>query len=136
MLRTLDVIMICGMIGAAAWTFKVKADAQVAMDRVNALEKQIAEEREEIALLKADWSLFTSPDRLQRLVDRFGDELDLHPTQSSQIARFGELPPYRRDRLRKKSPLLDGFAELDRDTKTGAVPLTGGLLTPKDAPDE
>lgn len=128
MLRTLDVILICGMLGAAAWTYKVKNDSQNAMDRVVELEEKIAEERAEIALLKADWSLFTSPDRLQILVDRFREELQLEPVVSSQIADGKSLPPYRRDLRRPKSPLLDGFAEADRNVTTGTVPLSGGLM--------
>lgn len=128
MLRTLDIILICGMLGAAAWTYKVKNDSQVAMDRVAELEEKIAEERAEISLLKADWSLFTSPGRLQILVDRFKEELKLEPVVSSQIADKKTLPPYRRNINQIKSPLLDGFAEADRDLKTGTVPLTGGLL--------
>jgi len=126
MFRTLDVIMICAVVAGVAWTFKVKNDAQVAVDRVSELEEMIAEERAQISLLRADWSLYTTPSRLQKLVEKYQDELKLKPLEPGQIADRNQMPRYRADRMKPMSPLLDGFAEVDRNLNTGSVPLVGG----------
>lgn len=131
MLRAVDVILICALIGSASWTYKVKYDAHIALERVEELEKKIIAERAEINLLKADWALFNSPARLQKLVDRFRDELNLKPLDPGQISTLDQLPPLRSERIAPKSPMMDGFAEADRTIKTGSVPLVGGLKSRK-----
>ncbi|PCI05508.1 MAG: hypothetical protein COB78_02605 [Hyphomicrobiales bacterium] len=131
MLRAIDVILICGLIGSASWTYKVKYDAHIALERVEELEKKIIAERAEIKLLKADWALYNSPARLQRLVDKYRDELNLVPLDPGQISTVDQLPPLRSERIERKSPMLDGFAEADRTVKTGSVPLAGGLKSRK-----
>lgn len=131
MLRAIDVILICALIGSASWTYKVKYDTQIALERVEKLEKKIVAEREEIKLLKADWALYNSPSRLQRLVDKYRDELNLAPLQPGQIGTVDQLPPLRSERSLPKSPMLDGFAEADRSVKTGSVSIAGGLKSRK-----
>ena len=131
MLRAIDVILICGLIGSASWTYKVKYDTHIALDRVEKLEKKIVAEREEIKLLKADWALYNSPSRLQRLVDKYRDELNLAPLQPGQIGTVDQLPPLRSERAMPKSPMLDGFAEADRTVMTGSVAIAGGLKSRK-----
>lgn len=131
MLRAIDVILICALVGSAMWTYKVKHDARLALVRVEQLEKQIAKEQAEINLLKADWSLFNSPARLQSLVDKYRDDLNLTPLEPGQIATIDQLPPLRSERAQPKSPMMDGFAEADRSLNTGSVPLVGGLKARK-----
>lgn len=121
MLRAVDVILICGLVGSAMWTYKVKYDAQVTMEQVVVLEKKIARERAEINLLKADWSLFNSPERLQRLVEKYHDDLNLNPLDPSQIATMDQLPPMRSERLEGVSSDGDGFAAIDGSIRTGSV---------------
>ncbi|MFK5981118.1 MAG: hypothetical protein QM488_19785 [Rhizobiaceae bacterium] len=131
MLRAIDVILICALVGSASWTYKVKYDARIALDRVEELEKKIFAEREEIKLLRADWALYNSPARLQKLVDRYREELNLVPLDPGQVSTVDQLPPLRSERIAPKSPMLDGFAEADRSIKTGSVPLVGGLKSRK-----
>lgn len=131
MLRAIDVILICALIGSASWTYKVKYDSHVALERVEELEKKIIAEREEIKLLKADWALFNSPERLQKLVDKYREELSLVPLDPGQVSTIDQLPPLRSERIAPKSPMLDGFAEIDRTIETGSVPLAGGLKSRK-----
>jgi hypothetical protein len=92
MVRSFDVIMIVAVIASAAWTFKVKADSESALQRVAVLERRIELEREAIDLLKADWSLLTSPERLQKLVERYREELGLEPATALHIGKVGEIP--------------------------------------------
>ena len=100
MFRTLDVIMIAALIGAAAWTFKVKSDSEAAVERVARLEKRLQLEHEAIDILNADWSLLTSPDRLEKLVERYREDLSLEPVSPNMVGTLGdvptadEMPPY------------------------------------------
>jgi len=92
MIRSIDIVMIVAVIGSATWTFKVKSDSEAALQRVAVLERRIELEREAIDLLKADWSLLTSPDRLQKLVERYRDELKLEPVTAAHVGKASEIP--------------------------------------------
>jgi hypothetical protein len=114
MLRTLDIVMIGAMIAGAAWTFKVKHDAEQAVARVETLETRIRLERETIDILKADWSLLTSPERLEALIERYKDELMLDHVQPRQIVTIDKVPQRQPDIL----PPLDG-PPVDRPPGSG-----------------
>ncbi|GGD92394.1 hypothetical protein GCM10011390_08870 [Aureimonas endophytica] len=92
MLKTIDAILIAAMITGAAWTFKVKYEAEAIEAQVAALDRKAQLERETIALLDADWSLLNQPDRLQRLADAYKSDLGLEPIQPQQIVEAEELP--------------------------------------------
>ena len=95
MVRSIDIVLLIALVAMISWTFKVKQDAQAALERVAELEKQIAAEKIEIDLLKSDWSLLTNPARLQALVERYNKELELVPMGAAQQATVNELPGYR-----------------------------------------
>ena len=92
MFRTLDVIMIGALIAAASWTFKVKYDSEAAHERISRLEKRLQIEEEAIDILNADWSLLTSPDRLEKLVARYREDLKLEPVAPEMIGTLKDLP--------------------------------------------
>ena len=92
MLKTLDIILVVVMLSAAAWTFAVKHQSEVYEEALRDVDRQIALERDTIALLEADLSLLTQPIRLQRLADAFQDELGLAPLEAQQIVGPDELP--------------------------------------------
>ncbi len=120
MMRTIDIILLAVVIGVVSWTFQVKHESQEALERVVALEKQIAAERAEIDLLKSDWSLLTSPARLQKLVERYSKELALEPMAASQMSQEDELPAIRQPDLSPNEEDAD-FAGVDTTTNTGSV---------------
>ncbi len=92
MVRTIDIVMIAMLIAGAGYTFKVKHDAEQAVARVESLETRIRLEREAIDILKADWSLLTSPDRLEALIARHREELGLEPISPRQIVTLDKIP--------------------------------------------
>ncbi len=118
MLRSVDLILLVALIATVSWTFKVKHDSQQALERVAELEKQIAAEKVEIDLLKSDWSLLTSPARLQQLVEKYSRQLELDAMRASQIANDKELPAFRAPNP-PETP--DTFAETDVTTTTGSI---------------
>ncbi len=120
MLRSIDVLMVGALIAGAAWTFKVKHDAQGEAAHLARLETRIRLENEAIDILKADWSLLTSPDRLERLAERYKGQLALEPASPRQIVTLDDvplrqeaLPPIDDERVDAPSP--------DRQTMTGSV---------------
>lgn len=118
MLRSIDILLLVALIAIVSWTFKVKHDSQIALERVAELEKQIAAERVEIDLLKSDWSLLTSPARLQQLVERYNKELELEAMQAPQLADEQELPGFK---LPQGTEETDRFAGTDAENTTGSI---------------
>jgi hypothetical protein len=124
MFRTSDIILITVMLSAAAVTYKTKHDAEAMMGRVRALQTQIQLEKDTIDVLNADWSLFTQPARLQKLVDAYEEELGLQVVQPQQIVDLGVLAtiPY------PAKSLEELIAESERMFLDGTDPtVTGGV---------
>ncbi len=92
MIRAIDVIMVSALLGGAAWTFHVKNQSEAAINRIAQLEHQLRREREEIDILKADWSLLTSPDRLAKLSTRYDKQLGLVAASPTDIGTIAEIP--------------------------------------------
>ena len=120
-LRSFDMLMVALLIGVVIWTFKVKNDSGVALERVAELEKKIAAEEIEIDLLLSDWGLLTNPARLEKLVERYGEQLDLEPTMPSQLASPSDLPPIKEDFDPVNTEVNPDFANTDATLTTGRV---------------
>lgn len=117
MLRTLDIILIVLMTGVAAVTYTIKHQAEEKLSEVRKLEAEIKLEKDTIDLLRADWALLTQPTRLQKLITAYQAELQLVPTESTQLVQPVELPM-----LKSELPVYDE-ADADKD----------GKVTPKEA---
>lgn len=127
--RSIDILMVAALLGSVVWTFKVKHDSQQAIDRVAILEKQIEAEKNRVDLLKSDWSLLTSPARLEKLVKHYGIQLELKPIEPSQLADDNSLPGIKRPDVDFSNPDGEGFAEVDSQISTGSV----GVPTKREA---
>ncbi|WP_439272071.1 cell division protein FtsL [Pseudochrobactrum sp. HB0163] len=101
MLRTIDIILIAAMLVAATVTYKIKHDAEKQVVEIKKIQRQIASEKDTINLLKADWSLMTQPNRLQRLVDIYQAQLKLAPVDVRQIGLFDDIPLKQADDIEK-----------------------------------
>lgn len=95
MFKTVDAVMICAMVAAAAVTYQIKHHAEEKLAEVRRLDSEIRLEKDTIDLLKADWALLTQPNRLERLLSVYKDELKLEPTAPTQLAQPMELPMLR-----------------------------------------
>lgn len=120
-LRSIDIMMVAILIAMVVWTFKVKHDSQEALDRVAVLEKQIEAEKNRVDLLKSDWSLLTSPKRLEKLVKHYGAQLALRPIEPAQLADDNSLPALKKQDILQINEKVDGFAGVDQSTYTGSV---------------
>ncbi|MBX9456003.1 MAG: hypothetical protein KL863_08245 [Rhizobium sp.] len=114
MFRTLDIILVVVMTAAAAVTYTIKHQAELKLEEVRKIEANIKLERDTIDLLRADWALLTQPSRLNRLISTYKDELQLVPTESTQLAQPSELPM-----LKAELPVYDP-ADTDKDGTVSA----------------
>ena len=92
MLKTLNILLVTVMLGAAAYTYGIKHDAELLEAEVAKIDRKIKLEKETISLLQADWTLLDQPGRLQQLVEVYAEELKLQPIQPDQIVEPDELP--------------------------------------------
>lgn len=92
MFRTSDIVLIGMMVAAAAYTYKVKHEAEDRLAAIRKIETQIKLEEDSITLLRADWSLLTQPGRLQRLATFYQSDLQLQPTDPHQFVRLKDIP--------------------------------------------
>jgi hypothetical protein len=93
MFRTSDIVLIAVMVAAAAMTYTIKRNAELQVAVVHKLKAQIHTEEDTIDLLKADWSLLTQPERLQKLAAIYQSQLELAPVTGHQIVGLDQLPP-------------------------------------------
>ncbi|MBY5769014.1 hypothetical protein V7796_09980 [Rhizobium laguerreae] len=92
MLKTFDLVLIGVMTATATVTYTIKHRAELKVEEVHRLEAEIKLEKDTIDLLKADWALQSQPNRLERLVKAYNEELKLQPTESTALVHAKELP--------------------------------------------
>ena len=122
MFRTSDIVILGIIVASAAFTYKVKHEAEDRMSEIRKLQAQIRYEEDTINVLRADWSLLTQPARLDRLVKVYEKELDLKTTEPTQIVKLSELP----ERALSIEDLVASGADMvageSDPVTTGAVP--------------
>ena len=87
MLRFLTGLVFVATLCVAGVLYKIKYDARGLQREAVELRKQIAVERQQLAVLKAEWSILTHPAR----IDQFARELGLAPLSPQQILSFRDL---------------------------------------------
>jgi hypothetical protein len=92
MMRTLNVILIALMLAGAGVVYMLKYDSERAVGRITRLQHDIAERREQIASLKAEWSLLNQPRRIQDLIEKYRSYLSLEPLDPNQVGSIDEIP--------------------------------------------
>lgn len=93
MLRIITVTVFVATLGVTAILYKLKYDTRSLQLEAVELRRQIEAERAQLAVLKAEWSVLTQPQR----IDRLAGEMGLKPLDPKQIINFSDLKslPYR-----------------------------------------
>jgi cell division protein FtsL len=99
MLRFVNICLVLGLVALAYVIYQVKYEAHTLDGQIVALNKQIDDERDSIAVLRAEWSLLNRPERIERLAKKF---LKLEPVRPQQLVILDEVT--------------------DRDFERGSVP--------------
>lgn len=106
MMRWLQVVSVIAAASAAVFVFHVKYRAEAVAERATKLERELDQEKETMSLLEAEWSLLIQPARVQELVERHADRLELQPLDPEQITKMENLP------MRPSGPAPDDEAAL------------------------
>lgn len=124
-MRIIHVLVIGALVFAAAYVYQIKMDSTARTERVLRLHAQIREQRDAIAVLRAEWTKLDSPLRLQGLAER---HLPLKPINANQYDSLKNLPerPPRLVRPGEPDPIgamintIEAVA--DSNSVTGSVP--------------
>ncbi|MEJ8474683.1 cell division protein FtsL [Roseibium algae] len=92
MVRYINIFFILLVVVCAAAVYDMKLAAKKSASYVSELQREIEAERETLRNLRAEWSVLNQPERLQRLVERYNEYLELQPLDVHQIVRAEELP--------------------------------------------
>ncbi len=92
MLKTVNVVLVGLMLGGAGVVYIMKYDSERAVARIGKLQRQIADERQQISALKVEWSQLNQPKRLQELVEKYHNYLELDRLDPNQVATIEEIP--------------------------------------------
>jgi cell division protein FtsL len=115
MLRGLNLIAVGGLVAAAVVVYDVKYSATYEAQKVARLNNEINQEREKIAALKAEWSVLSAPDRIQRLASKY---LGMKPLPITHIGTFASLP----ERIQVTSdPIGDIINSLDGNSERDPI---------------
>ncbi len=88
-MRLLNILVICTLILAASFVYKIKFDSTLQAERVAKLRGELRRERSAIAILRAEWAKLDTPGRIRGLADR---HLALQPAKATQFDSFDRLP--------------------------------------------
>ncbi|MFO1210871.1 MAG: cell division protein FtsL [Amaricoccus sp.] len=115
----------------ATWAYRVNYATQEALDRAADLQREIADEREAIAVLDAEWAYLNRPDRLKALVAANAGKLglvELTPDQFGDVAMV-PFPPDPADTQAVAAAVAAGVAEV-AGASAPATHGTGPLARP------
>lgn len=97
MLRFINVCLVLGLVALACVIYQVKYQARGFDADLAALDKRIDQERDAIAVLRAEWSLLNRPERIERLAKK---HLKLAPAKPIQIVTLDTVSDADFDRTR------------------------------------
>jgi cell division protein FtsL len=97
MLRFVNICLVLGLVALAYVIYQVKYEARALDEEIASLGKQIDEERDALAVLRAEWSLLNRPERVERLAQTY---LKLAPAQPRQLVTVDTVSDRDFDRTR------------------------------------
>jgi cell division protein FtsL len=89
MMRLINLCVICALVAAAAYVYRIKFESTLQAERLAKLRGEIRRERDAIAGLRAEWAKLDNPARIQALAQRY---LDLKPVAARQFDNLDRLP--------------------------------------------
>ena len=125
-MRVIHLFVVGMLIFAAAYVYRIKMESTSRVERVQRLNAEIREQRDAIAVLRAEWAKLDAPLRLQGLSDR---HLPLKPVTAQQYDQLKNLPERPPNFTRDPDPIgsMLNIIEATGDTSviTGSVPAQG-----------
>ena len=123
-MRIIHLLVIGVLVFAAAYVYRIKMESTARTERVLRLRAEIREQRDAIAVLRAEWARLDAPLRLQGLADR---HLTLKPLVATQYDSLKNLPERPTSLVKPGDPDPIG-AMIEAVDSVG---VTGSLRTPE-----
>ena len=120
-MRIIHLLVIGVLVFAAAYVYRIKMGSTSRTERVLRLHAEIREQRDAIAVLRAEWARLDAPLRLQGLAERHLTLKPLNATQYDSLKNLPERPP-RLVRPGDPDPIGAMLQAIDSETITGSVP--------------
>ena len=89
MVRLSIFLALAVLLGSAIYAYGIKYDTIVLGEQIARQKIKIQKEKDQIALLKAEWQFLNRPDRIQALSDL---QPDIVALQTQQIVRWSDVP--------------------------------------------
>ncbi len=125
-MRIIHFLVVGMLIFAAAYVYRIKMESTSRVERVQRLNAEIREQRDAIAVLRAEWAKLDAPLRLQGLAERHLGLKPITAQQYDQLKNLPERPPnFTRDPDPIGSMLNTIEASGDAGLITGSVPSGG-----------
>ena len=127
-MRIIHLLVVGMLIFAAAYVYRIKMESTSRVERVQRLNAEIREQRDAIAVLRAEWAKLDAPLRLQAMAER---HLGLKPIVANQYDQLKNLPERPPSFVRPGEPdpigaMLNSIeAAADAANFTGSVPARG-----------
>jgi hypothetical protein len=128
-MRIIHLFVICMLVFAAAYVYRIKMESTERTERVLRLRAEIREQRDAIAVLRAEWARLDAPLRLQGLAERHLPLKPLNATQYDSLKSLPERPP---SLVRPGEPDPIGAMIHTIEAAAGGATLTGSVATPED----
>ncbi|MGQ0526504.1 MAG: cell division protein FtsL [Alphaproteobacteria bacterium] len=80
--RLRNIFLILCVLGTGALLLHTSQKVQIAESKLKTIEEQITHEEESIRVLRTEWAFLNTPERLERLAQRY---LDLEPVVADQL---------------------------------------------------
>ena len=93
-MRIIHLLVIGALVFAAAYVYRIKMESTARTERVLRLHAEIREQRDAIAVLRAEWARLDAPLRLQGLVERHLQLKPLNATQYDPLKNLPERPSF------------------------------------------
>src|SRR3979490_1376585 len=124
-MRIIHLLVIGALVFPAAYVYRIKMESTSRTERVLRLHAEIREQRDAIAVLRAEWAKLDAPLRLQGLAERHLALKPLNATQYDSLKNLPERPPSLEksgdpDPIGAMTEAIDSVA--DPTAVTGSVP--------------
>jgi len=128
-MRIIHLLVIGALVFAAAYVYRIKMESTDRTERVLRLHAEIREQRDAIAVLRAEWARLDAPLRLQGLAER---HLPLKPLSATQYDSLKNLPERPSTLGRPGDPDPIGAMLQTIDAAADATTVTGSVPPPED----
>ena len=127
--RVLNIVVICALVLAAAYVYRIKFDSTVQAEHLAKLRGEVRKESDHIATLRAEWGQLDNPARIEDLTKRF---LQLKPIAPTQFDSLDHLPERPSDDARAAND--DPIAGVIGNSDMFDPPSTGSIAAPAATP--